>query len=301
MNSHHSRSSLTLSLPAIVLLTVAAIFTGRGLAQQQSSVQDNPWTFSAEATLTSKYMWRGQRLTNDWSLQPAATVGFKGFSFNIWSTVDLTAVHEGRNAFLPENPDAPPGTHRGLQGRMSEVDYTVAYSRSIENVTLNAGLYTYTFPRRPIAATSELFGGITLDSVPFSPSATLYVDVDESIEKGATGLYFALGGRQAWELKHRVFTGVELSALLGFSNNGFANLCYGASHAGLHDVSLTAALPLKISERWSARAFASYGSLLGSFRNYQLADERLLYLGTAKPPSEYADTFWGGFTVAASF
>ena len=74
MNSHHSRSSLTLSLPAIVLLTVAAIFTGRGLAQQQSSVQDNPWTFSEEATLTSKYMWRGQRLTNDWSLQPAATV-----------------------------------------------------------------------------------------------------------------------------------------------------------------------------------------------------------------------------------
>ena len=84
----------------------------------------------------SKYIWRGQRLTNDWSLQPAATVGIGNFSFNAWGSLDITAVNEGDALPIPENPFAPDGAS-GLKGKFSEIDYTFSYSHSLESVSID--------------------------------------------------------------------------------------------------------------------------------------------------------------------
>ena len=40
---------------------------------------DSPFSFSGDGALVSKYIWRGQRLTDDWSLQPSMTMGIGGF------------------------------------------------------------------------------------------------------------------------------------------------------------------------------------------------------------------------------
>ena len=42
--------------------------------------------------MVSKYVGRGQRLTNDWSFQPSMTLGVEGFSFNAWGSMDLPSV-----------------------------------------------------------------------------------------------------------------------------------------------------------------------------------------------------------------
>ena len=135
----------------------------------QGQDEDSVFSFGGDAAVVSKYIWRGQRLTNDWGLQPSATLGIKGFSFNAWENIDLTAVNEGDGLFLSENPLAPAGEHNGLQGKFSEVDYTFSFARSFEQISIDLGTIFYTFPERSasLPATTELYGSVSFDSVPF--------------------------------------------------------------------------------------------------------------------------------------
>jgi hypothetical protein len=243
-------------------------------------------------------------LTNDWSVQPAMTFGIKGFSFNAWGTMDLTAVNEGDSLFLPQNPAAPAGSHSGLKGKFCEVDYTFSYANSYKNVSYDFGTITYTFPERSasLPTTTEIFGGISFDSVPLAPSAKLYVDVDETKAAGGTnGLYFLLAAGHSFEFSHRVFTGLDVSGSLSFANSGFSNFFYGEQDSGVHDSAITLGLPIKISDKWSAGAFLTYSALLRGFRAYQFQDPRAVYRGTSGTPGTYADTVWGGFTLNLSF
>ena len=50
------------------------------------------YSFGLDVAPVSKYIWRGQRLTNDWSVQPSVTVGYGGFSFNAWGTMEIRCI-----------------------------------------------------------------------------------------------------------------------------------------------------------------------------------------------------------------
>ncbi len=260
-----------------------------------------PVSFRGDAAVFSKYLWRGQRLTNDWSLQPSATVGAGPFAFNVWGTLDLAACNEGDALLLAGNPAAPPGDHSGMQGKFSEVDYTFSYSSQVRKMNWTAGAIVYTFPERSatLNATTELYAGVTFDAL-LAPSATLYVDVDETgADGGTTGLYLKLGASHSFPVGHRVFRSVDLSGSLGFANSGFGTYYYGASEAGPHDVNLTVAVPFRLSERWSASACIAYSGLLGDFRGLQYPDLRDVYRGLTGPGG--ADTVWGGGTLSLAF
>lgn len=260
-----------------------------------------PVTFRGDASAVSKYIWRGQRLTNDWSLQPAITVGLGDFSINLWGTLDMAAVNEGDGLFLPQNPSAPPGDQSGLQGKFSEIDYTFSYARSVRELSLTGGAIVYSFADRgaTLRTTSELFAGVSLASVTFAPSATLYVDVDESQETGSSGLYLKLAAAHSIALHHHVFSSLDISGSLAFANAGFGRYYYGAQEAGLHDFNLTLTLPMRISEHWSASACVAYSTLLGGFRGFQYPDLRQVYLGRTGPGKP--ETVWGGGTISLTF
>ncbi|MGH9342031.1 MAG: hypothetical protein ACRD1R_21205 [Acidobacteriota bacterium] len=261
------------------------------------------YSFGGDAGLVSKYIWRGQRLTNDWSLQPSGTLQIGNFSFNVWGTMDLLAVNEGDSLPISENPAAPSGAS-GLQGKFSEVDYTFAYSQPVEDVTINAGTIFYTFPERSasLPATTEIFGGVSLDAVPLAPAATLYVDVDETGNAGTTGLYFQLAGGHSVAFTNPRFPGLDFSGWVAFANSGFGNYYYGDDSAsGIHDVNFTISAPITLGEKWSASAFVSYSALVGDFRDLQYTDPRDVYRGTAGSPAGYADTVWGGVTLSLAF
>ena len=266
--------------------------------------QDSPYSASGDVATVSKYIWRGQRLTNDWSVQPSATFGAAGLSFNIWGNMDLTAVNEGDSLFLPENPAAPAGTHNGLRGKFSEVDYTFSFARSFEAASIDVGTIVYTFPERSagLPATTEIYGGLTFDSVPLAPSATIYIDVDETrAGGGSSGAYFLLSASHSIPVNHPVLGGLDLSASLGIANSGFGSFYYGQKKGGAHDASLTVSLPFNLGETWSASAFVTYSGLIGDFRKYQFQDPREVHRGTAGLPESLADTVWGGFSLSLNF
>ncbi len=281
------------------LLVIACLFPA---SHAQGSQKGHPYSFSFEAGWASKYLWRGQRLTNDWSLQPSMTVGAKGFSFNVWGTMDLTAVNEGDSLLLPPNPAALPGQN-GLKGKFSEVDYTLSYARSFADITVDVGTIFYTFPERSasLPSTTEVYLGVSLDSVPLAPFATLYIDIDETGRSGDGGLYFLVGAGHAFSFPHDFFPGVDISTSLAFANGGFGDFYYGTQQSGAHDFNVTFSLPINLGGKWSASTFLTYTALLGNFRDHQYLDPRSVLRGTAGLPASVADTIWGGFTVSLEF
>jgi len=290
----------------VTVLTVLllSVFAVPALAQDDDS-EESIYSFGGDVGLASKYIWRGQLLTNAPSLQPSVTVGIGGFSFNVWGTMDLSSVNEGDGLFIPENPDAPAGgNHNGLNGKFSEVDYTFSYAHSFEKVSIDVGTITYAFPQRAasLATTTELYLSTSLDTAPLAPSLTLYIDIDEtSGSGGSTGVYFALAAGHSFAVDHPVLTGVDLSFSLGFANSGFSEFSYGASDSGAHDVNFTVSFPFAAGDNWSFAPFVSFSGLVGPFKDYQFLDPRESYLGTAGLPSDSAATVWGGVSLSLAF
>ena len=65
---------------------------------EQPAAEDKP-TASAGVDVLSQYVWRGFALSrNSAVLQPSVTVGYKGFSVNVWGTFDT-----GENAPAASN------------------------------------------------------------------------------------------------------------------------------------------------------------------------------------------------------
>jgi len=266
--------------------------------QKQEPEAEPPFSFSFDTTLVSKFMWRGQRLTDGWNQQSAGTFGVKSFSVNVWTKMDLQALNEGDTSFLSQNPDFGGLGGSGLRGKFSEVDLTFSYAKELSKATITGGAITYIFPYTSYPSTTEVFGRLSFDSVPLAPAVTVNVDVDESRGRGDTGLYLELAGSHSVPLSSKHFKSVDISGRLGVAGSGFSNLCYKFDHSGLHDAGLSVSLPVAIGKGWSSTLFVSYASLLGGFRDYQYVNLPAFYRGTAGPPSSYADTVWGGITFA---
>ena len=262
--------------------------------QGTAAAQDSIYSASGDLVFASKYIWRGLRATNDWSLQPAMTLGVGGFSANVWGTMDLTAVNPGDS--LPIQPGD------GLKGKFSEVNYVFSYDHSLEGATVSVGTITYAFPDRSdsLPSTTEIYGGVSLDSAPLAPSFTLHVDLDETqAGGGSAGMYFLIAAGHSFPLQHDVLSSFDLSATVALVNAGYTDFFYGVSAGGFHDAGITATLPITINDNWSAGFFVTYSALLGKqIRDSQLQDPR-------EPPkatgADLADTLWGGFSLSVSF
>lgn len=286
----------------IPVLIAGLIVVWGGLAVDTARAQ---YSASVDTAFVSKYIWRGQRLTNDWSFQPSLTVGVGGFAFNAWGTMDLTKVNPGDNVTIPEDPASISGDNDGgLQGHFSEVDYTFSYDHSFEHVSLGGGVIVYTFPQRSstLPTTEEIYLSASFDSVPLAPSATLYIDVDETGDNISTGLYFLLAAGHSIPTGNEVLSSIDLAATLGFANDGFRHYYYGTGDPGIaHDFSFSVSAPITINDNWSFGAFVTYSALLGEHRDHAYGDPRTDFLGTSGTPRSFADTIWGGFTMSLTF
>ena len=256
-----------------------------GLVAGTAAAQDSIYSASGDVAVVSSYVWRGQRLTDDPSLQPSVTLGIEGFAFNAWATMDLTSF----NDFNAGDPRA--GASGGLKGHFTEIDYTFSYDYSFDAVSVGAGVIVYTFPER-FATTTEIYGALSFDTVPLAPNVTLYVDVDEtSAGGGDAGIYFLLGAGHSFPIDNDVVSSFDVSASLGFANGGFTKFYYsGLDKAGVHDGSVTASLPFTINDNWSAGAWLTVSGLItDEIRASQ-------YTG----PDD-GTTVWGGFSLSLSF
>jgi hypothetical protein len=119
---------------------------------------DKP-TASVGVDILSQYIWRGFALSRQSAvLQPSVTVGYKGFSVNVWGNFDTS---ENAPAFLTPRTGA----------NWNETDFTFGYTRDIykgdfiKALTINLGCIYYAFDKvlYPQGDSFELYYGLAAD------------------------------------------------------------------------------------------------------------------------------------------
>ena len=231
-----------------------------------------------------KYIWRGQALTDDPVLQPSITFNCPEdkFHFNIWANMDLTTVNGTRNDF-------------------TEVDYTLSYTDAlpgVDGIGYEAGIIYYTFgPDSYLGATgnphdtSEIYGGLSFENCPYSPTVTLYYNLEE-----VAGFYGNVAISHSLEISEMgegmqnvadsvaegMLSTIDLSASLGAGDDTY-NRHYWSSSAptALNDLVLSLAIPVKVCDSCTITGSVNYVSLIdGSISKYSYnGDKENVYGG----------------------
>jgi len=114
----------------------------------------------ASADVMSNYVWRGQKLSNSWVIQPSVGITYGVFGVNIWANYDSDSqIDEGNG-----------------HGEFNETDITLSYTRSMDKWTFGTGYIYYAL--NGANDTQELYLSAEYDTL-LSPSLTLYYDFDE--------------------------------------------------------------------------------------------------------------------------
>lgn len=195
----------------------------------------------------SRYVWRGQVLNDDASLQPSLTVDAgHGFSLNVWGSMNLT--DEGSSA--EEGLDT--------EFKFIELDLTLSYALPLgEDAPISAevGVVQYTFPEAG-GSTREAYLSIGAN-LPLSPTATIYYDFDD-----IDGWYGSLGLGHELELGEAL--SLELGASVGYADSKYNEAYFGTAEDALNDLTASATLTYTVSESLSVSGLVQYFVLLDS-------------------------------------
>jgi hypothetical protein len=184
---------------ALGLAVVLALFVSIGSAY----AEDIKTSGYASADVMSNYVWRGQKLSNSWVIQPSVGIAYGVFGANIWANYDSDAkIDEGDG-----------------HGEFNETDLTLSYTRSLDKWTFGAGYIYYALNNAN--DTQELYLSAAYD-VLLKPSLAVYYDFDEgngaflvasighSFDVGS-GLNLNLGASASYNISNKV---------MGFDEDG---------------------------------------------------------------------------------
>ncbi len=220
---------------AIVCLTAAA-----GIVS--SLYADESPTLGISLDYNSKYVWRGQIVTDDSVFQPCVEGGYKNFTGGIWGNMDLTD-----------------DTDDEFEKQFTEIDYYLGYSNTVPGVEMleySLGVCSYTFPNllesisandssagQP-SATTEVSFGLALDTI-LQPSVTFNYDIDD-----ISGYYLQLSAGHTFEKlidTKEMNLALDLSVSVALADSNYNEGYWGVDHTALNDLVLSAGLPFSFS------------------------------------------------------
>lgn len=280
------------ALIAIFIATLSGVFPAM-------AEEDKPTGELSVSGLT-KYIWRGYENTrHSIVVQPSMTVGYKGFSANLWGNLDTE----------------PYSTTGGSNSSTwTETDFTLSYTKAIGIV--NAGLgYIYYNLGAPNAGavkpldSQEIFVTLGLNKL-LSPTLTVYKEIDHYHQ-----WYFLLGISHAFEFNKTVSLKLGASASYLLSDYADAarynvqpsyggypkfNKNYQATNdkfSNFHDGVLTASLPINLAKYVTVSPMVSYVFPLSSDAENEMK-ARGKKTDLAGNDSSH---FYGGITITLSF
>ncbi|KPL00255.1 MAG: hypothetical protein AMJ91_04930 [candidate division Zixibacteria bacterium SM23_73_3] len=168
--------------------------------------------FQSDATLVSRYIWRGfDTITDDRpAIQPSITFAFgkSGVWLNLWS------------AFALADTD------------FVELDLIAGYDKVFsKEMTFSVGVGYFTFPSMSHypdknSTSPEIYAGASSSWFPLSPALTLYYDFNLG-----DGLYATLSLNQSFQIKGKVLCS---TFVIGYTTQyevdpGFSDICLGIS------------------------------------------------------------------------
>jgi hypothetical protein len=242
----------------------------------------------------SKYVWRGQELSKDSIvIQPSLTVGYKGFSVNMWGNLDT-------------KPYAAAG--KSYSGTWTETDFSLSWNKTIGAVTAGIGYIYYNLAAAHAEAqdpldSQEVFLTLTLDKL-LSPTLSIYKEIDHYHQ-----WYFLLGISHTIELGRIVALKLAASASYLLSDDAATYPKYDSQsnqtddkYSNFHDAQLTASLPIYVAKSITFTPLLSYVFPLCEDAKYDMkARSQKVTGGGAIPLDGDSSYLYGGLTVSFTY
>lgn len=213
----------------------------------------------------SSYIWRGYELNdNSLVIQPSMTVGYKGFSANLWGNLDTdVAGADAKN--------------------WNETDLTLAYDTAFDKIGVGVGYIYYGLDGAD--DTQEVYAKVSYDCI-LSPSLTVYRDYD-----AYNGWYYSFAISHSLPVTDTI--NLDLGASIGYLDvDDAATMADSAGNAysEFHDGVLSASASIPV---------AKYLTITPTIRySFGLSSEAKDYLDASNPSGDN-NILYGG--VSASF
>jgi len=187
--------------------------------------------------MLNAYVWRGQVVNDKAVLQPAVTAARGAFSINSWGNFNLT------DNVTDDSAD------------FSEIDLTVAYSKTLGIFGAGMGYIEYAFPNTAAAATREVYLSCSLQALPVVPALTVYYDFNE-----ADGFYGNFSMTYGYKFCDSVSASIFTS--LGAGCADYNNFYFGIDDAALNDLNIGCSFAIKISDSLLLSPAVQYTALM---------------------------------------
>ena len=252
----------------------------------------------------SQYIWRGYEMSrHSIVVQPATTIGYKGFSAGLWGNLDMRPYFAG-------------ATDTNYASSWNETDFTISYSKKLGIFNLGAGYIYYSLgalnkdaPDR--ADAQEIFASVSLNTL-LAPTITAYKEIDHY-----RNWYFLLGISHTHDFTKRVSLKIAATASYLLSTYADASLFNaGAGYGGyprfnsdaaatddkfnnFHDGTVTLSLPVKAAGQLMVTPSIAYVFPLSDDARYEMKGTGLK--GTASAGDRDSSYLYGGLSVSFSF
>jgi hypothetical protein len=253
--------------------------------------EDERLTGDLTVSALSRYVWRGYELSrNSVVIQPSMTIGYKGFSANLWGNLDT-------------KPYSP--ADRSYTGTWNETDFTLAYAKTVGMFTIGGGYAYYSLASMNKDAadrndSQELSATVSVNTL-LSPTLTVYKEIDHY-----RNWYFLLGISHVVELNKMV--SLKLAATAGYLLSADADtypkfdgnaLSTTDKFNNFHDGLVSASLPVKVADHITVTPTISYVFPLTGDAKDEMKGVGLQ--GAAFPADRDSSFFYGGLSVGFSF
>jgi len=276
----------------ITVILLAIFFASQSLmAWANEEAAAEKVTGEVAAGVMSAYIWRGQELTrHSMVIQPSMTVGYKGFTANIWGNLDT---------------DPYSAADEEYSSNFTETDVTLSYSHTFGRVTAGLGYIYYALAAAAPGGTDlpdsqEIFISLGLDTI-LAPTLTVYREIDHYHQWYAT-----LGVSHTFSLHEKI--GLKLAASASYLLSTDAETYpefdgdlepTGDKFNNFHDGVVSIAVPIYATGHLTITPTATYVFPLSNDARYEMKARSLK--GTVDPSEKDSAFLYGGVVLSFSF
>jgi hypothetical protein len=248
-----------LILPLLCTFSIGLIYAGETQTSGFASVD-----------LMSNYVWRGQKLSNSWVVQPSVGITHGGFGANLWANYDSDWTEVG-------------STETG-HGKVTETDLLLSYNFSMDKFNFTAG-YIY-FALEGANDTQELFFSAGYD-VLLNPALTLSYDYDEG-----QGAFIIASIGHSFDLGKDIPLEVGASASYNINNKSMGFDKDGNDFSNFYNGELFSSVAIPVTEAFSVTPKIAY--------SFPLSNDAKEAISSISDDGD-RDIFYGGVNLTLSF
>lgn len=174
----------------------------------------------------SSYVWRGQKLSDNWVIQPDIGVYYGGFSADLWANYDSDIEEH------------------------NETDLTLSYTHEIEKLSLEIGWIYYALDG--YEDTQEAYLSVSYDIV-LSPSLTYYYDYDQG-----DGGFLTFSLSHSFDLPQNMALNLGASVGVNFENEVMGVNMEGDTFTNFYNGEVTASLTIPLHENFTLEPKVGY-------------------------------------------